>query len=114
MLQNKQQFNFCLLLNITFHDCFVIFLVNLYCKTTNRENCFNFMPNLAQVSSFLHYKKAQYETRFIINYYLLDDLLSETHKLVRDSARAWVKREVSPIIEEYAQKAEFPNKSSKV
>jgi glutaryl-CoA dehydrogenase len=47
------------------------------------------------------------------DYYLLDDLLSEEHKLVRDSARAWVKREVSPIIEEYAQKAEFPNKSSK-
>ncbi|EIA09734.1 acyl-CoA dehydrogenase family protein [Flavobacterium frigoris] len=42
------------------------------------------------------------------DYYLLDDLLSEEHKLVRDSARAWVKREVSPIIEEYAQKAEFP------
>ena len=42
------------------------------------------------------------------DYYLLDDLLSEEHKLVRDSARAWVKREVSPIIEEYAQKSEFP------
>ncbi|MCG2610071.1 acyl-CoA dehydrogenase family protein [Flavobacterium sp. SM15] len=42
------------------------------------------------------------------DYYLLDDLLTEEHKLVRDSARAWVKREVSPIIEEYAQKAEFP------
>ncbi|RTY91365.1 acyl-CoA dehydrogenase family protein [Flavobacterium sp. GT3R68] len=42
------------------------------------------------------------------DYYLLDDLLSDEHKLVRDSARAWVKREVSPIIEEYAQKAEFP------
>jgi glutaryl-CoA dehydrogenase len=42
------------------------------------------------------------------DYYLLDDLLSEENKLVRDSARAWVKREVSPIIEEYAQKAEFP------
>ena len=42
------------------------------------------------------------------DYYLLDDLLSEEHKLVRDSARAWVKKEVSPIIEEYAQKAEFP------
>jgi glutaryl-CoA dehydrogenase len=42
------------------------------------------------------------------DYYDLDDLLSEEHKLVRDSARAWVKREVSPIIEEYAQKAEFP------
>jgi glutaryl-CoA dehydrogenase len=42
------------------------------------------------------------------DYYNLDDLLSDEHKLVRDSARAWVKREVSPIIEEYAQKAEFP------
>jgi len=28
---------------------------------------------------------------------------------VRDAARAWVKKEVSPIIEEYAQKAEFPH-----
>ena len=42
------------------------------------------------------------------DYYLLDDLLTEEHKLVRDSARAWVKREVSPIIEDYAQRAEFP------
>ncbi|SDG96641.1 glutaryl-CoA dehydrogenase [Flavobacterium omnivorum] len=42
------------------------------------------------------------------DYYNLDDLLTEEHKLVRDSARAWVKKEVSPIIEEYAQKAEFP------
>ncbi|MFT3794994.1 acyl-CoA dehydrogenase family protein [Flavobacterium sp.] len=42
------------------------------------------------------------------DYYNLDELLTEEHKLVRDSARAWVKREVSPIIEEYAQKAEFP------
>jgi glutaryl-CoA dehydrogenase len=42
------------------------------------------------------------------DYYLLDDLLTDEHKLVRDAARAWVKRDVSPIIEEYAQKAEFP------
>lgn len=42
------------------------------------------------------------------DYYNLDDLLNEEHKLVRDSARAWVKREVSPIIEDYAQRAEFP------
>jgi glutaryl-CoA dehydrogenase len=42
------------------------------------------------------------------DYYLLDELLSDEHKLVRDAARAWVKREVSPIIEDYAQKAEFP------
>ncbi|ESU24498.1 glutaryl-CoA dehydrogenase [Flavobacterium enshiense DK69] len=42
------------------------------------------------------------------DYYLLDDLLTDEHKLVRDAARAWVKKEVSPIIEEYAQRAEFP------
>ncbi|RNC88456.1 MAG: acyl-CoA dehydrogenase [Winogradskyella sp.] len=42
------------------------------------------------------------------DYYNLDDLLSEEHKLVRDAAREWVKRDVSPIIEEAAQKAEFP------
>ncbi|MFD2908870.1 acyl-CoA dehydrogenase family protein [Flavobacterium ardleyense] len=42
------------------------------------------------------------------DYYLLDDLLSEEHKLVRDAARAWVKKEVTPIIEDYAQRAEFP------
>jgi len=43
------------------------------------------------------------------DYYNLDDLLTDEHKLIRDTAREWVKRDVSPIIEEYAQKAEFPN-----
>jgi len=43
------------------------------------------------------------------DYYNIDELLSEEHKLVRDAAREWVKRDVSPIIEDYAQKAEFPN-----
>jgi glutaryl-CoA dehydrogenase len=42
------------------------------------------------------------------DYYQLDELLNDEHKLVRDAAREWVKREVSPIIEDYAQKAEFP------
>lgn len=42
------------------------------------------------------------------DYYNLDDLLSDEHKMVREASREWVKREVSPIIEEAAQKAEFP------
>ena len=42
------------------------------------------------------------------DYFLLDDLLSEEHKLVRDASREWVKREVSPIIEDAAQAAKFP------
>ncbi|MDG2443870.1 MAG: acyl-CoA dehydrogenase family protein [Flavobacteriaceae bacterium] len=42
------------------------------------------------------------------DYYQIDDLLTEEHKLVREAAREWVKRDVSPIIEEYAQNAKFP------
>ena len=43
------------------------------------------------------------------DYYFLDEMLSDEHKLIRESARAWVKKEVSPIIEQYYEKSEFPN-----
>ncbi|OCB75340.1 acyl-CoA dehydrogenase family protein [Flavobacterium crassostreae] len=42
------------------------------------------------------------------DYYNLDSLLTPEHILIRDTARAWVKKEVSPIIEDFAQNAEFP------
>src|SRR6202012_1268483 len=42
------------------------------------------------------------------DYFLLDELLTDEHKLVRDSVRAYVKKEITPVIEEYAQRAEFP------
>ncbi|WP_437823537.1 acyl-CoA dehydrogenase family protein [Tenacibaculum mesophilum] len=42
------------------------------------------------------------------DYYQVDDLLTDEHKLIRDTAREWVKKNLSPIIEEYAQRAEFP------
>lgn len=42
------------------------------------------------------------------DYYGVDDLLTEEHKLVRAATRDWVKKEVSPIIEDYAQRAAFP------
>jgi glutaryl-CoA dehydrogenase len=42
------------------------------------------------------------------DYYQIDELLTEEHILVRNSVREWVKREVSPIVEEACQKAEFP------
>jgi len=42
------------------------------------------------------------------DYYLLDELLTDEHKLIRDTARAFVKKSISPIIEEACQKAEFP------
>ena len=42
------------------------------------------------------------------DYFLMDELLTEEHRMVRDAVRDWVKRDVSPIIEDYAQRAEFP------
>ncbi|MFN3529227.1 MAG: acyl-CoA dehydrogenase family protein [Bacteroidia bacterium] len=42
------------------------------------------------------------------DHYLVDELLTDEHKLIRETVRAWVKKELSPIIEDYAQRAEFP------
>ena len=42
------------------------------------------------------------------DYFNLDDLLTEEHLHVRDAVRNYVKKEISPIIEDFAQKAEFP------
>jgi glutaryl-CoA dehydrogenase len=47
--------------------------------------------------------------RFISpDYFNVDELLTEEHKLIRESVRNYVKKEISPIIEDYAQRAEFP------
>jgi glutaryl-CoA dehydrogenase len=42
------------------------------------------------------------------DYYLVDELLTDEHKLIRETVRNYVKKEISPIIEDYAQRAEFP------
>ena len=42
------------------------------------------------------------------DYFNIDDLLTDEHKLIRSSVRDYVKKEISPIIEEYAEKAKFP------
>lgn len=42
------------------------------------------------------------------DYMWLDDLLTEEQKLIRESVRSYVKKEISPIIEDYAQRSEFP------
>lgn len=50
-------------------------------------------------------KKDLYEAP---DYFQIDELLSDEHKLIRDSVRSWVKKELSPIIEDFAQRAKFP------
>ena len=42
------------------------------------------------------------------DYYGIDELLSEEHLLAREATRQWVKSEVSPIIESYADRSECP------
>lgn len=42
------------------------------------------------------------------DYYQIDELLTEEHLLAREAIRAWVKQEVSPIIEDYANRAACP------
>lgn len=42
------------------------------------------------------------------DYFKADELLSEEHRMIRESVRTYVKKEISPIIEDYAQRAEFP------
>jgi glutaryl-CoA dehydrogenase len=42
------------------------------------------------------------------DYYLVDELLTDEHKLVRSAIRDWVNRAVLPIIDEANQKHDFP------
>ncbi len=42
------------------------------------------------------------------DYFNVDELLTEEHKHIREAVRNYVKKEISPIIEEYAERAEFP------
>jgi glutaryl-CoA dehydrogenase len=42
------------------------------------------------------------------DYYAIDDLLTDEHKLIRDTVRSWIKKEVSPFIEDWAQQCHFP------
>ena len=43
------------------------------------------------------------------DYFFVDDLLTEEQKLIRETVRNYVKKAISPIIEDYAQRAEFPH-----
>jgi glutaryl-CoA dehydrogenase len=51
-------------------------------------------------------KQDQYQHH---DYYLMDELLTEEHKLIRSTVRDFVKKEISPIIEDAAQRAAFPH-----
>lgn len=63
------------------------------------------MSELTPKSKSRSGKKDLYEAP---DYYQIDELLSEEHRLIRSTVREWVKKELTPVIEDYAQRAEFP------
>lgn len=54
------------------------------------------------------HQSARQDTFEATDFYQIDDLLTEEHKLVRQSARDFVKKEISPFIESWCQSALFP------
>jgi glutaryl-CoA dehydrogenase len=64
-------------------------------QTSNRKLSFIFAPMATD----------QFQSP---DYFLVDELLTDEQKLIRETVRNYVKKEISPIIEDYAQRAEFP------
>ncbi|MEM9545054.1 MAG: acyl-CoA dehydrogenase family protein [Bacteroidota bacterium] len=64
---------------------------------TTTQSALDSMVNKSKTDRYEHH-----------DYYGVDALLSEDHLLARDAVREWVKQEVSPIIEQYSEKAECP------
>jgi len=61
-------------------------------------------------SSSSHQMASNYQDHFESpDYYQLDELLSEEHLMIRASIRDFVKKEISPFIEGWAEKNHFPN-----
>jgi glutaryl-CoA dehydrogenase len=50
-----------------------------------------------------------YNPTEFLDYFNIDDLLTDEHKLIRKSIRDFVKKEISPNIEKWAQDAHFPS-----
>ena len=48
------------------------------------------------------------------DYYGVDDLLTDEHKLIRQSVRDVLRKELSPVINDYAQRAAFPTQCIKI
>lgn len=69
----------------------------------NKQNTMS--SSIAEANAKKSLKQDRYEQP---DFYNLDDLLSEEHKLIRSSIRDFVKREISPYIEDWAQRAHFP------
>ena len=73
----------------------MIFIVHIH------SGCFTY-------SILTNMKKATTDAFEAPDFYAVDDLLSEEQKLIRSSIRDFVKKEISPNIEDWCQRAYFP------
>ncbi len=48
------------------------------------------------------------DVKLIPDYFQIDDLLTDEHKLIRQSVRDWVDTRLKPVIDDYSQKHQFP------
>jgi glutaryl-CoA dehydrogenase len=71
----------------------------------NNQKAMSSHTNSAEPIAKKSLKQDHYEQP---DFYMIDDLLTEEHKLIRSSVRDFVKKEISPNIEDWAQRAHFP------
>ncbi len=63
---------------------------------------------LTEIKSTTFHRSAKTDQFQGHDYYNIDELLEDDHLMARDAVRAWVKQEVSPIIEDAAERAIYP------
>jgi glutaryl-CoA dehydrogenase len=68
----------------------------------------NYMSSSAHGHEATTKKSLKQDTFDHPDFYAIDDLFTEEHKLIRSSIRDFVKKEISPYIEDWAQRAHFP------
>lgn len=72
-------------------------------------NLSRYTQNMPDTNAQTNIKKSQRRDRFEHpDFYFVDDLLTDEQKLVRDTMRQFVQREITPFIEDWAQRAYFP------
>ena len=84
----------------------------MHCKVNlNYNSMSNKVNEMSKTSSSPSHQKANnYQDHFESpDYYQIDDLLSEEHLMIRASIRDFVKKEITPFIEGWAEKNHFPN-----
>ncbi len=67
-----------------------------------------YTPTAAESAPKAGHKSVKTDLYSHHDYYGIDELLEDDHKMARGAVQEWVKAEVSPIIEDYANRSECP------